>query len=62
MAVVMMIGFLEFSVAYAMLVAPFVIDALMGIKKFRKAFNDQGFVKPTYIKEFVFQTSQVESI
>jgi hypothetical protein len=36
----MLIGFIEFSIAYAMLVTPFVIDAVMGLSKLRKAYND----------------------
>jgi hypothetical protein len=36
----MMVGFIEFSIAYVMLVTPFVIDAAMGIHKLRKAYND----------------------
>lgn len=58
----MMIGFIEFSIAYAMLVTPFVIDAVMGLAQLKKSYNDQGFVKPTFSREFVFKCSQVESI
>lgn len=36
----MMVGFVEFSVAYVMLVTPFAIDAVMGLMKLRKAYND----------------------
>jgi hypothetical protein len=56
----MMIGFIELSLAYVMLITPFVIDAAIGMKKFRKAFsgaNEGGFVKPTFTKEFVFTSS-----
>lgn len=64
MAAVMMIGFIDFSVAYVMLVTPFVIDAIMGLKKLRKAYSGavEGFVKPTFTKEFVFSSSQVDTI
>lgn len=65
LALVMMIGFIDFSVAYVMLVAPFVIDAAMGLKKLRKAYSDAnegGFVKPTFTKEFVYTCSQVDTI
>jgi len=61
----MMIGFIEFSVAYVMLVTPFVIDAFVGIKKLRKAFpgaTEGSFSKFTVTKEFVFTTSQVDTI
>ncbi len=61
----MMIGFIEISVAYVILVAPFVIDAAIGLKKLRKVYsgaNEGGFVKPTFTKEFVFSSSQVDTI
>lgn len=62
---IMMIGFIEFSFAYVMLVAPFVVDALVGINKLRNAYssaNEGGFVKPTFTREFVFTSSQVDTI
>lgn len=62
---VMMIGFIEFSVAYVMLVTPFLVDSMIGYNKLRKAFSIQsegGFVKPTFTKEFVFTSSQVDTI
>lgn len=65
MAAIMMIGFIDFSIAYVMLVTPFVVDAIMGLKKLRKAYSnglEGGFVKPTFTKEFVFSSSQVDTI
>ncbi len=56
----MMIGFIDFSIAYLMLVTPFIADAFIGITKLRKVFgsaNEGVFVKPTYTKEFVFTSS-----
>ena len=61
----MMIGFVEFSFAYVMLVAPFAVDSLVGLSKLRKAFgvaSEGGFVKPTFTREFVFTSSQVDTI
>lgn len=61
----MMIGFIDFSIAYIMLVTPFAIDALVGFGKLRKTFgvaSEGGFVKPTFTKEFVFTSSQVDTI
>jgi hypothetical protein len=52
----------EASFAWTLLAVPFVVDACFGLGKFRRAFSDQGFVKPTYTKEFVFTTSQVDTI
>lgn len=65
LAAVMMIGFIEFSIAYVMLVTPFVIDAFVGIKKLRQAFpgaSEGSFSKITVTKEFVFTSSQVDTI
>jgi len=56
----MMFGFVEFSIAYVMLVTPFVVDSIIGLSKLRQAFSAQsegGFVKPTFTKEFVFTSS-----
>jgi hypothetical protein len=58
----MMIGFVEFSFAYIMLVAPFIVDSLVGLSKLRKVFsvaNEGGFINP---KEFVFTSSKVDTI
>lgn len=62
LSAVMMIGFIEISFAYIMLVAPFVIDSIVGLAKLRKAFtvaNEGGFINP---KEFVFTSSKIDTI
>ena len=59
---VMMIGFIEISAAYIMLVAPFVVDSVVGLAKLREAFtnaSEGGFINP---KEFVFTSSKVDTI
>jgi len=62
-AVMMIIGFVQPSIAYVLMATPFVIDAVVGMMKLRRAYhNDGGFVKPTYTKEFVFTSSQVDTI
>jgi hypothetical protein len=58
LTLVMMLGFVEFSLAYVMLVTPFVIDSLVGMKKLKAAFSHDGeFSKPTISKEFVYASS-----
>lgn len=65
LAGIMMIGFIEISIAYVMLVTPFVIDAFVGLKKLRAAFpasTEGSFAKFTVTKEFVFNSSHVDTI
>jgi hypothetical protein len=59
---VMMIGFIEFSIAYVILVAPFLVDAAIGVAMVRQTYSHEGFVKPTFTKELVFVSSQVDTI
>ena len=59
---VMIIGFIDFSIAYVLLVAPFAIDAAFGFAKIRQTYSHDGFVKPTFTKELVFVSSQVDTI
>lgn len=60
-----MVGFIEISIAYVMLVTPFAIDAVVGMGIYRKVFShasEGGYINTVYSKEFVFSTSQVETI
>jgi hypothetical protein len=62
---IMMVGFVDFSLAYVILVTPFVIDSLVGLSKLNLAFSSRSegaFAKPTFTKEFVFASSSVDTI
>jgi hypothetical protein len=52
-----MVGLIEFSLAYVILIAPFIVDAAMGVIKIRQTYSHEGFVKPTFTKELVFVSS-----